>query len=699
MIVDSEFSNAPSDGDSIRSHTYGHRQNTAESSEDQDSCEEYFSATEGNERIYARNISEYHKSSSAESPSDTLIKIFFKEPEDTSVVIDSSLRSNNPQKKNNGLIIVDNESAALSCCKQGSLAGCSEKLELKVTRNVAPVSSRSHFVNWSPRLYGKATSLPTGVSVTASGPMYTNKQGDVKSDMNQECSTAEMKSIDDPSSLNQSAINDAKPRFKADFRSCDRLSKEVMFKTGAECTPSGSSQYRQHFEICDELPPLKPDQLERKSSSSSDDDDDDENECDGGVNVAHFQNPKRVNNKARVTESEANVFPSDENSRLVYMGQGCRSKKDNLVVSDTTVKNLKEDMQSKLSFTLQSARPKEVEQSVNQKVWNLSNLSSAENAGLESAFLARHSRDISLPVQSNPKSNDLSLSTQCNFSETTEKLQQQQLESEVEREEIRKETQKQSETAQLQQQKARTLNDQSGDDFQFTLNPNQSTEPGSDTTSSKIMPCPSNNDINTAPLDCTGDFLGNSFATKNSNFSKDRVQDERFSYTNAEQDTNSEDLSNDKALCSSEEKSKNFEGELQPKHEIQGSEGANVTFSQSQGESSSTLQAQVAEACALIESVYKERKAVEMEARNRQKKLQEEWRQAQKEKEERNLKEKEVTVDKGDVGASAVNDGSKLEDCNEKYPVQESPEWLCEHYRRRCKVKFSCCNVFHACHR
>lgn len=31
--------------------------------------------------------------------------------------------------------------------------------------------------------------------------------------------------------------------------------------------------------------------------------------------------------------------------------------------------------------------------------------------------------------------------------------------------------------------------------------------------------------------------------------------------------------------------------------------------------------------------------------------------------------------------------------------IQETPLWQCEHYQRRCSVKFPCCGVFYPCHR
>ncbi|XP_022793972.1 histone-lysine N-methyltransferase, H3 lysine-79 specific-like [Stylophora pistillata] len=36
---------------------------------------------------------------------------------------------------------------------------------------------------------------------------------------------------------------------------------------------------------------------------------------------------------------------------------------------------------------------------------------------------------------------------------------------------------------------------------------------------------------------------------------------------------------------------------------------------------------------------------------------------------------------------------------DESLPLQETPLWQCEHYQRRCSVKFPCCGVFYPCHR
>ena len=35
----------------------------------------------------------------------------------------------------------------------------------------------------------------------------------------------------------------------------------------------------------------------------------------------------------------------------------------------------------------------------------------------------------------------------------------------------------------------------------------------------------------------------------------------------------------------------------------------------------------------------------------------------------------------------------------ESHPLPDTPQWQCEHYQRRCSVKFLCCGVFYPCHR
>ena len=35
----------------------------------------------------------------------------------------------------------------------------------------------------------------------------------------------------------------------------------------------------------------------------------------------------------------------------------------------------------------------------------------------------------------------------------------------------------------------------------------------------------------------------------------------------------------------------------------------------------------------------------------------------------------------------------------ESLPLQETPPWQCEHYQRRCTVKYPCCGVFYPCER
>ena len=63
--------------------------------------------------------------------------------------------------------------------------------------------------------------------------------------------------------------------------------------------------------------------------------------------------------------------------------------------------------------------------------------------------------------------------------------------------------------------------------------------------------------------------------------------------------------------------------------------------------------------------------------------------------EERRISEVEgnETQEVSEVEGSGAASGSP------RRPIQESPRWLCEHYQRRCKVRFPCCGKFFPCHR
>ena len=88
-----------------------------------------------------------------------------------------------------------------------------------------------------------------------------------------------------------------------------------------------------------------------------------------------------------------------------------------------------------------------------------------------------------------------------------------------------------------------------------------------------------------------------------------------------------------------------------------------------------------------------ERKRREREQREMREREEREMREREerenRERMERELKERrerETTVRENRTAA-------------ESHPLQETPQWQCEHYQRRCSVKFPCCGVFYPCHR
>ena len=105
------------------------------------------------------------------------------------------------------------------------------------------------------------------------------------------------------------------------------------------------------------------------------------------------------------------------------------------------------------------------------------------------------------------------------------------------------------------------------------------------------------------------------------------------------------------------------------------------------------LERKVAEACSLVERVLKEREERtkrQREEMQRQREIREQrQREARemREKEEREMREREEREAREEMAGV------------ERAPVQESPLWQCEHYQRRCSVRFPCCEVFYPCHR
>ena len=135
------------------------------------------------------------------------------------------------------------------------------------------------------------------------------------------------------------------------------------------------------------------------------------------------------------------------------------------------------------------------------------------------------------------------------------------------------------------------------------------------------------------------------------------------------------------------------------------------------------LERKVAEACAVVERVLKEREertkgqrevalkkremreqrereAKEMREREERERREREERQRQdreiRERQEREMRERQER-ERGDEIEN--EDRDKRWFGGERAPVQESPRWQCEHYQRRCLVKFPCCGIFYPCHR
>ena len=143
------------------------------------------------------------------------------------------------------------------------------------------------------------------------------------------------------------------------------------------------------------------------------------------------------------------------------------------------------------------------------------------------------------------------------------------------------------------------------------------------------------------------------------------------------------------------------------------------------------LERKVAEACAVVERVMKEReertKAQREAARKKREMREQREREARemrereererREREERERKEREEREredrkmrerQEREIREREERDRREQienEDRDtrwfggERAPVQESPRWQCEHYQRRCLVKFPCCGIFYPCHR
>ena len=96
-----------------------------------------------------------------------------------------------------------------------------------------------------------------------------------------------------------------------------------------------------------------------------------------------------------------------------------------------------------------------------------------------------------------------------------------------------------------------------------------------------------------------------------------------------------------------------------------------------------------------------EREMREQEERKRREREQIEMREREeremREREERENRERmERELEERRERDTTVRENRTTE---ESLPLQETPLWQCEHYQRRCSVKFPCCGVFYPCHR
>ena len=116
------------------------------------------------------------------------------------------------------------------------------------------------------------------------------------------------------------------------------------------------------------------------------------------------------------------------------------------------------------------------------------------------------------------------------------------------------------------------------------------------------------------------------------------------------------------------------------------------------------LEQRVAEACSLVERTLKERQEREKSMKETERKRKE--KRERKEKQARERKEREAREAREARETELMNERVEENSTSsgQETPSQDSApaevrQWLCEHYQRLCRVKFSCCGKFFPCHR
>ena len=127
----------------------------------------------------------------------------------------------------------------------------------------------------------------------------------------------------------------------------------------------------------------------------------------------------------------------------------------------------------------------------------------------------------------------------------------------------------------------------------------------------------------------------------------------------------------------------------------------NSNSSVSNDDSLAALERRVAEACSLVERTLKEREEREKKMKERERRKKEE--RAMREQQERERRERQTReareAEHRNESREGISTSSGEESPSQNTVVPESPQWLCEHYQRLCRVKFPCCGKFYPCHR
>ena len=128
----------------------------------------------------------------------------------------------------------------------------------------------------------------------------------------------------------------------------------------------------------------------------------------------------------------------------------------------------------------------------------------------------------------------------------------------------------------------------------------------------------------------------------------------------------------------------------------------NETSYLSNDDSLADLERQVTEACSLVEKTLKIREVKEKAMKEKERRRKEE--RARKEQQARERREREASETRQAERRNDREEVSNPISGGGGTPTQtsadvEGRQWLCEHYKRLCRVKFPCCGKFFPCHR